>query len=123
MRTPLLPKSRLAAFLAALAVVGTIAAYTAPTASAQGRTLVGEFGFGNDRTKCTDKAHFTINLTEDGQSVSSLRPGTYWLTVTDNCANHNFELRTCPGSTSPCDPSSGGTEQPITGDPPRYRAP
>ena len=103
--------------LATLAVVGTIAASTAPTASAQGRTLVGEFGFGNDPANCRNSTQFSINLTEDGQPVSSLRPGTYWLTVTDNCANHNFELRTCPGSTSPCDPSSGDIEQPITGEP------
>ncbi len=117
MLTPILPKTRLVGLLAALAIIGTIAAYTAPTASAEGRTLVGEFGFGNDSTDCRDTAHFSINLTEDGQPVSSLRPGTYWLTVTDNCANHNFELRTCPDSMSPCDPNSGGTEQPITGEP------
>ena len=117
MRTPILPKRRLATLLAALAVVGTIAGYAAPTAWAQGRTLVGEFGFGNDPSNCRDTAHFSIKLTEDGQPVSSLRPGTYWLTVTDNCTNHNFELRTCPGSMSPCDRNSGGIEQPITGEP------
>ena len=117
MLTPILPKSRLAALLAALAVVGTIAAYAAPAASAQGRTLVGEFGFGNASANCRDTTHFSINLTENGQPVSSLRPGTYWLTVTDNCANHNFELRTCPESMSTCDQNSGGTEQPITGEP------
>ncbi len=117
MRTPILPKRRLAGLLAALAVVSTIAVYTAPAASTQGRTLVGEFGFGNDPANCRNTTQFSIDLTKDGQPVSSLRPGTYWLTVTDNCTNHNFELRTCPGSMSPCDRNSGGAEQPITGEP------
>ena len=57
---------------------------------------------------------FTIALTEDGHPVTSIRPGTYWLAVTDNCKNHNFELRSCPGSDSPCDPNSDGVEQEIT---------
>ena len=126
MLASILPKSRLAALLAALAVVGAIAVYAVATASAQGRTLVGEFGFDTAAASGTSYYHqcgppanagFTIVLTEDGPPVSSLRPGTYWLTVTDNCANHNFELRSCPNSTSPCDQDSGGTEQPITGEP------
>ena len=117
------PRVRKAALLAALATIGAIAAYAVATASAQGRTLVGEFGFDTSAAsgtsyyqQCGPPANpgFTIALTEDGQPVTSLRPGTYWLTVTDNCKNHNFELRSCPGSDSPCDPSSGGVEQEIT---------
>jgi len=114
---------RLAALLAVLAAIGGIGAYAVATASAQGRTLVGEFGFDTSAASGTAYYHrcgppanagFTIVLTEDGQPVTSLRPGTYWLTVTDNCKDHNFELRSCPGSDSPCDPSSGGVEQEIT---------
>ena len=118
-----MPRVRKAALLAALATMGAIAAYAVAAASAQGRTLVGEFGFDTSAASGTSyyqqcgppaNAGFTIVLTEDGQPVTSLRPGTYWLTVTDNCKNHNFELRSCPGSDSPCDPSSGGVEQEIT---------
>ena len=117
------PRVRLAALLAALATIGAIAAYAVATASAQGRTLLGEFGFDTSAASgtsyylhCGPPANpgFTIVLTEDGQPVTSLRPGTYWLTVTDNCKNHNFELRSCPGSDSQCDPNSGGVEQEIT---------
>ncbi len=116
MLTTILPKRRLAGLLGALVVVGTFAVFAVPTASAQGRTLVGEFGFSSIAPlNCKDTQHFSINLTEDGQLVSSLRPGTYWLTVTDGCSNHNFELRSCPDSMSACDQNSGGTEQQITG--------
>src|SRR5207342_673126 len=96
------------------------------TASAQGRTLVGAFGFDTSAASGTSYYHqcgppanagFTIVLTEDGQPVTSLRPGTHWLTATDNCTNHNFELRRCPVPASPCDQDSGGTEQQITGEP------
>jgi hypothetical protein len=117
------PRVRIAALLVALATIGAIAAYAVAAASAQGRTLVGEFGFDTSAASGTSYYHqcgppanpgFTIVLSEDGQPVTSLRPGTYWLTVTDNCKNHNFELRSCPGSGSPCDPNSGGAEQEIT---------
>jgi hypothetical protein len=111
-------KRRATVAFVALGVVGAIAAATVPTASADGRALVGQFGFdalNNGNGPCgPPAANFTIVLTEDGQPVSSLRPGDYWLTVTDHCANHNFELRSCPGSTSPCDQNSGGAEQEIT---------
>ena len=115
--------ARMAALVAALATIGTVAAYAVAPASAQGRALVGQFGFDTAAASGTSYYHqcgppanagFAILLTEDGQPVTSLRPGTYWLTVTDNCKNHNFELRSCPGSDSPCDPNSGGAEQEIT---------
>lgn len=117
------PWTRLAALLAALAAVGLVAAYVVGGASAQGRTLVGQFGFDTAAASGTAYYHqcgppmnagFTISLTENGQPVTALRPGTYWLTVTDNCKNHNFELRSCPGADTPCDPASGGTEDQIT---------
>src|SRR2546423_15662985 len=84
------PRARMAALLAALATIGAIAAYAVATASAQGRTLVGEFGFDASAASGTSYYHhcgppanagFRIVLTEDGQPVTSLRPGTYWLTV------------------------------------------
>jgi hypothetical protein len=42
-----------------------------------------------------------------------LRPGTYWVTVHDDNDKHNFELRSCPGSSSPC-AFGDGSEQEIT---------
>ncbi len=120
--TAITPRTRLAALLAALATIGAIAAYSVATASGEGRTLVGQFGFDTAAASGLSYYHqcapmnagFTISLTEDGNPVTTLQPGTYWLTVTDNCTNHNFELRSCPGADSPCDPSSGGVEQEIT---------
>ena len=35
---------------------------------------------------------FTISLTQDGAPVTSLRPGTYWLTVNDMSNRHNFHV-------------------------------
>jgi hypothetical protein len=82
-----------------------------------GPALVAQFGFdaGGGGACGPPVKDFTIVLTQDGHAVSSLTPGTYWLTVTDHCANHNFELRSCPGSTGACDPSSRGVERQITG--------
>jgi hypothetical protein len=114
---------RVAAQVAVFATIGAIAGYAVASASAQGRTLLGEFGFDTSAASGTNyylhcgppaNPGFTVVLTEDGQPVTSLRPGNYWLTVTDNCKNHNFELRSCPGSSSPCDPTSGGVEHEIT---------
>jgi hypothetical protein len=122
-KTAIFRRRSTAVLLTTLATAAAITAYTSATASAQGRTLVGEFGFDSSGASGTSYYHqcgppanagFTIVLTEDGKPVTSLRPGTYWLTVTDNCKNHNFELRSCPGSDSPCDPNSGGIEQQIT---------
>jgi hypothetical protein len=47
----------------------------------------------------------------------TLRPGTYWITVTDNSNFHNFSWRSCPGSTDLCtaaNPASGGTDEDVT---------
>ena len=65
---------------ACVAAVAMIAAPGSPS-SQTGRQLEGTVGPG-----------FTIHLTEDGQPVSSLRPGTYWLTVHDLATNHNFHI-------------------------------
>ena len=69
-----------AAVLAASALLAVNA--TAGSASnAAGRQLTGTVGPG-----------FTIHLTRRGQDVESLRPGNYWLTVSDLSNRHNFHL-------------------------------
>ncbi len=49
-----------------------------------------------------------------------LRPGTYWITVDDTLNAHNFEFRSCPGSTTPCGPARGFEQEltPICNDDP-----
>jgi hypothetical protein len=121
--------------LAAIAAVGAIAACAAATALAGGgsstdiRTINGTF--------CNDATHsFCLEADFGGQQVEgfcagtisactplqnsggtlTLRPGDYLLSVTDNSRFHDFTLRSCPGSDTPCDESSGGTEQEITSD-------
>jgi uncharacterized cupredoxin-like copper-binding protein len=103
-------RGRLAVLLATFAVFGMAAAYAALRASADGRTLVGNFCPG-----------FCMSITSDGvvygtpnRADLALRPGTYWLTVNDNSTHHNFTLRSCPDATSACDQTSGGTVDPIT---------
>jgi hypothetical protein len=67
----------------ALAALVAAAVVVAPgvSSTAHGRQLVGTTGPG-----------FTITLTEDGVPVTDIAPGTYWLTVHDLSANHNFHL-------------------------------
>jgi hypothetical protein len=102
--------------LVGLAVAGAMAAFIVGTASADGRTLAGTF--------CTQN-HTCMALTlDDGTTFNSstrapgatqpdvtLRPGTYWLTVSDNSNAHNFALRSCAGSDALCtadNPASDG---------------
>jgi len=68
--------------LVAVAAATAVYAATGSPATKDGRQLDGTFGPGT----------FQITLTEDGQPVTSLRPGVYWLTVHDNSSRHNFHL-------------------------------
>lgn len=63
----------------------TAATDTTTTAAAAGGTLEGSVGPG-----------FDISLTQDGQPVTTLAPGTYTLNVDDQASSHNFHL-TGPG--------------------------
>lgn len=114
--------------LAALAAVGSFAAYSVATASAQGRTIDGAFCLSTTTPFC-------LQATFDGQTVMNygtgtgcgpltpanctptangplaLRPGTQWIAVTDNHNAHNFELRSCPGSTTACTDTNGAETQ------------
>jgi len=67
--------------VAALVLVGALIAGPGTSSNEVGRQLQGTVGPG-----------FTISLTEDGAPVTSLRPGTYWLTVDDLSNRHNFHI-------------------------------
>jgi plastocyanin len=68
--------------LAAVAAVLTVGATLGSATTSEGRQLAG-----------TDGPGFTIDLKdEDGEAVSALRPGTYWLMVNDLSNRHNFHL-------------------------------
>jgi hypothetical protein len=115
MKTATSRRGSIAVLFAALVVLGTTAAYTAATASADGRTLTGDF--------CTLGTNmFCMTITSDGVKYGTpnrdplaLRPGTYWLTVNDNNTGHDFALRSCQGSTLTCDTLNPlGTSSQIT---------
>jgi hypothetical protein len=128
---------RVLTLLAALAVL----AVTASPAAAHGRTIQGAFclgdhpfcisasvdgqaaveGYGTDGNGgiCHTPPATTNPLggpqycVPSGTGLLRIRPGTYWITVDDPLNSHNFELRSCPGSTTACGPGQG-SEQMLT---------
>jgi hypothetical protein len=72
---------RAVVLLAVLLFVGALIAGPGTPSNTTGRQLEGKVGPG-----------FTISLTQDGQAITSLRPGTYWLTVEDLSSIHNFHI-------------------------------
>lgn len=106
-----LSKRRIAALVLGLGAAGAVAAFTVEGASAEGRTLDGAFcAIANNHTCMTlsfdGVAHGTPNRDD-----FALRPGTYWLSVFDNSGQHDFVLRSCPGTDSPCTAGNGTTQQ------------
>jgi hypothetical protein len=94
------PRGRVAVLCAALAAIGTVAVYTVATASAAGRELEGSF-CSHAVSGSPFPPGLCVQLTLDGQTTQgyyhspgslTLRPGDYWLTVTDTSAAHNFSL-------------------------------
>jgi plastocyanin len=71
--------TRIRLILAAAAAVALVTA--APTGAATTK-LVGNVGPG-----------FTITLTKGGKKVTTLKPGSYSITVNDRSTMHNFRLR------------------------------
>jgi hypothetical protein len=91
-------KRRGLALLAAFSAVAAVAAYSVAGAWAAGREPDGSFCM---RAGGGFPAGLCMQVTLDGQTVqgygaspgqASVRPGNYWLTVTDNNPNHNFVL-------------------------------
>lgn len=131
-----------------LAVAGTVAtAATATGAAGHGRTIQGTFclsdhlfcigaglegqtpveGYGVDGNGGTcAKPGSPVGGPQDcvpsGTGLLTLRPGTYWITVDDPLNSHNFELRSCPGSASPCGPGLGAEQEltPVCNDDPAH---
>ncbi|HWE82737.1 MAG TPA: hypothetical protein VG265_13895 [Gaiellaceae bacterium] len=64
------------------------------TSAKDGRGLVASFN-----GACGPASGKAITLTEDGGTVVSLRPGEYWITMTDSCPTHNFTLADDPAAT------------------------
>ncbi len=96
-------KQRIAVLLVALATASAIAALAASTGTAtstDGRSLDGSF-CSHAVIGSPFPAGLCIQLTSEGQTTQgyyhspgllTLRPGNYWLTVTDNSPVHNFSL-------------------------------
>ena len=99
---------------AALLAVGSIATYLIANASADGRTLDATFCTGLCIQVQSQNGQATGTMDADQNRVLTLRPGTYWLTVTDGSNGHNFGLRSCAGMAILCDPNSGGDPQILT---------
>ena len=115
MRKIISRKGGAAVVFAAIAVVGSLAAYMVASASADGRTLDATFCSGLCIQVASDDQTVQGVMGGDAAShVLTLRPGTYWLTVTDNSNFHNFNLRSCPGAAVLCDVNSGGQVLPLT---------
>ena len=100
--------------LAALMAVGAIATYLIGNASADGRTLDASFCSGFCIGVASQNGQATGTMGSDQNKVLTLRPGTYWLTVTDGNNFHNFALRSCAGMAILCDPKSGGDAELLT---------
>ena len=109
-------KGVLAVLLTTLAAVGIFVAYSAVTASAQGRTIDGVFCM--DHPFCMQASFddqtvmgYQVASNTPSGAVITLQPGTYWFTVHDDMSGHDFALRSCPGSDSPCTPGNGSGMQ------------
>jgi plastocyanin len=111
-----------AAFVVALAIAGVIAACSTAAASADGRALAGSF-CSHAVSGSPFPPGLCIQLTFGGQTVQgyygspgliSLRPGDYWLTVTDTSNAHNFTLVGPDGLDMDITPVDNGSTPVIT---------
>jgi hypothetical protein len=117
MKKPLSVNRRVAALLVMMATIGAVLAYSVATASADGRTLNANFCEPPLPHLCmmVNGGTFDAATHVAGQADLTLRPGTYWITVTDDNNFHNFALRSCPGndSTALCDNSAANANAPV----------
>jgi hypothetical protein len=115
-------KHRGVALLAAFAAVGAIVAYSVAAAGADGRELDGSF-CSHAVSGSPFPPGLCLQLTFGGQTVQgyygspgqiSLRPGNYWLTVTDNSNFHNFSLTGPNGLDMDITPVGNGSTPVVT---------
>ena len=109
-------RTRHLAFVAVLVAVGLVAAgcgskkssssSTPPPATTTGETTTSGSASGGAALDGTVGPGFDIALTQNGQPVTTLKPGTYTLEVDDQADTHNFHL-TGPG----VDVTTGVSEQ------------
>ncbi len=103
--------------LATVAVVAAVIAaqISTATSAADTPTLTGDFCTLNASMFCMTMTWNGVAYGTPNRDTLALKPGTYSLTVDDNSPAHDFALRSCPGSTSACDPSNPvGTATVIT---------
>ncbi len=111
------PRGRISvALLAAFVAIAVIAAqHWTATSSAANPTLTGDFCTFNGNMFCMTLTWNGVAYGTPNRANLALQPGTYSLTVNDTSAAHDFALRSCPGSTSQCDPTNPvGTTTEIT---------
>src|SRR5262245_13411930 len=97
-------RRRVVFLFATLSIVVVVGAqHSAAPASADIPTLTGDFCTFNGSMFCMTLTSNGVAYGTPNRSVLALKPGAYTLTVNDNTAAHNFVLRSCPGSTTPCD--------------------
>ncbi len=95
-------------------------------ASVDGQTAVEGYGVNGNGGTCakppatTEPPAGPQYCVPSGTGLLTIRPGTYWITVNDPLNSHNFELRSCPGSTAACGPGRGPSIQltPVCNDDP-----
>lgn len=82
------------------------------SAGVDGQTPVEGYGVSNSEGTChtppatPDPPGGPQYCVPSGTGLLTLRPGTYWISVLDDQTKHNFALRGCPWSTSPCTDSN-----------------
>jgi hypothetical protein len=110
------------AVVTALVAVGAIAGYFSEAASGDGRGLDGTF-CSHAVSGSPFPPGLCIQVAVDGQTVQGyygspgqigLRPGNYWLTVTDNSNFHNFSLMGENGLDMDITPVNNGATPVIT---------
>ena len=97
MKKSMFSKFRIGALLGALVTAGGLVAASSSAVadtSSNGRDLFGTFCGG----RCISLTFNEAVTTSIERADFELRPGTYWLTVTDTFSFHNFVLRRPDGS-------------------------
>lgn len=101
------------------------------SADLNGRTVTG-YGVDGNAGACVPPAQATTDppagpkyCVPSETGFLRLRPGQYAFSLTDDQSNHNFSLRSCPGSSLPCTDSNpdATSEQALTDIPTVYTQP